>query len=105
VPAAASSGGNQQKLVLGRTLAQRPRVLVAENPTRGLDIHATELVHAQLRRAAAGGAGILIYSSDLDEVLALADRVVVMSAGELMAAAPRADRAAVGQLMVRGGQP
>jgi ABC-type uncharacterized transport system ATPase subunit len=101
--AATLSGGNQQKLVMARELAREPRVVVAENPTRGLDIRAAAAIHARLRAAAAGGAAVLVYSSDLDEVLALADRVLVASRGTLIEAPPRATRTEVGQLMVTGG--
>ena len=79
------SGGNQQKLVLARELGDAPALVVAENPTRGLDIRATRDVHRRLREAAAAGAGVVVHSSDLDEVIALADRVVVMHAGALRA--------------------
>jgi len=76
------SGGNQQKVVLAREIARRPAVLVAENPTRGLDVHATAEVHARLRAAARShGLGVLVYSTDIDEVLALADRIGVMAGG------------------------
>jgi simple sugar transport system ATP-binding protein len=77
------SGGNLQKLVLGREFAGTPRVLVAASPTRGLDVGAIETVHAYLRQAAAGGVAVLLISEDLDEILALADRVVVMYEGQL----------------------
>jgi ABC-type uncharacterized transport system ATPase subunit len=103
-PASTLSGGNQQKLVMARELARDPRVVVAENPTRGLDIRATEAIHARLRAAAAGGAAVLVYSSDLDEVLALADRVLVASRGTLSEAPAGARRAEVGELMVTGGR-
>jgi general nucleoside transport system ATP-binding protein len=96
--AAALSGGNQQKLVLARELADSPALVVAENPTRGLDIRATRDVHARLRRAASDGAAIVLHSSDLDEVLALADRVVVMHAGALRAGT--GDRESVGRAML-----
>jgi simple sugar transport system ATP-binding protein len=102
--AAGLSGGNQQKLVMARELAREPRVVVAENPTRGLDIRATDEIHARLRAAAAGGAAVLVYSSDLDEVLALADRVLVASRGTLTEVRRPATRAAVGELMVAGGR-
>jgi len=98
------SGGNQQKLVMARELARDPRVIVAENPTRGLDIRSTEAIHARLHAAAAGGAAVLVYSSDLDEVLALADRVLVASRGTLSEVLPGATRAEVGELMVTGGR-
>ena len=83
VEARTLSGGNQQKLILGRELANNPDALVVENPTRGLDFRAARDVHDALRAASAAGTAIIVYSSDLDEVLALADRVVVMHAGEL----------------------
>ena len=83
VPIRTLSGGNQQKLVLARELASKPSLVVAENPTRGLDIRATAEVHERLRRAAVDGAGVVLYSSDLDEVLALATRVVAVHAGHL----------------------
>jgi simple sugar transport system ATP-binding protein len=104
MPAAALSGGNQQKLVLGRELSRSPAVVVAENPTRGLDIRAAEEVHGRLREAAAGGAAVLVYSSDLDEVLALADRTLVTSRGALLDPGPGASRAAIGALMLSGGR-
>lgn len=92
------SGGNQQKLVLARELGDRPAVIVAENPTRGLDIRATAAVHARLRNAAAQGSAVVVYSSDLDEVLALASRVVAIHAGRLKEL-PN-DREAVGRAML-----
>jgi ABC-type uncharacterized transport system ATPase subunit len=103
VPAATLSGGNQQKMVVARELARQPRVVVAENPTRGLDLRAAAAIHARLRAAAAGGAAVLVYSSDLDEVLALADRLLVAARGTLIEPPPGATRAQVGELMVTGG--
>jgi general nucleoside transport system ATP-binding protein len=103
VPAAVLSGGNQQKVVVARELARQPRVVVAENPTRGLDLRAAAAIHARLRAAAAGGAAVLVYSSDLDEVLALADRLLVAARGTLIEPPPGASRAQVGELMVTGG--
>jgi simple sugar transport system ATP-binding protein len=78
------SGGNQQKLVLARELTDGPSIIVAENPTRGLDIRASAAVHERLRRAAWAGAAVLVHSSDLDEVLALATRVVAVHGGRLL---------------------
>jgi ABC-type uncharacterized transport system ATPase subunit len=83
LPARDLSGGNLQKLVLGREFAGSPRVLIAASPTRGLDVGAIETVHAYLRQAAADGVAVLLLSEDLDEILALADRVVVVYEGEL----------------------
>jgi simple sugar transport system ATP-binding protein len=77
------SGGNQQKVLLARELDRRPRVIVACEPTRGLDLEATRFVHAQLRAAAAEGAAILMITSDLDEAFTLATAVQVINRGRL----------------------
>lgn len=77
------SGGNQQRFVLGRELESHPSLVVAENPTRGLDLMATAAVHLRLLRAAAHGATVVVYSGDLDEVLALSDRILVVHSGEV----------------------
>jgi len=82
------SGGNQQKVVVGRELEPLPAALVAENPTRGLDIRATAAVHARLRAARDAGTAVVVYSSDIDEVLELADRVLVVHAGEVSTVSP-----------------
>jgi simple sugar transport system ATP-binding protein len=92
------SGGNQQKLVLARELDGGPDLLVVENPTRGLDIRATEAVHAHIRAAASWSAAVVIYSSDLDEVLSLATRMFVLHAGHLEETS--LDREAVGRAML-----
>jgi simple sugar transport system ATP-binding protein len=84
------SGGNQQKLVLARELSRRPRFLVACQPTRGLDIAATQFVRGELVAARNAGAAIVLISSDLDEVLDLSDRVAVMFRGRLTPTAPAA---------------
>ncbi len=81
--ARALSGGNQQRFVLGRELEFRPRLLVAENPTRGLDLRATAAVQDRLRRAARNGTAIVMYSTELDEVFAMADRIFVVHRGEI----------------------
>ncbi len=99
--AAALSGGNQQKLVVARELSRAPAVIVAENPTRGLDISAAAAIHARLRAAAAAGAAVLFYSADLDEVLYLADRVIVVTRGTVAVAAAGASRSEVGAMMLR----
>ena len=77
------SGGNLQKLVLGREFSGEPKVLIAASPTRGLDVGAIETVHAYLREAAGEGVAVLLISEDLDEILALSDRIVVIYEGEL----------------------
>ena len=83
-PARKLSGGNLQKVVLGREFTGEPKVLVVAAPTRGLDVGAIETVHAYLREAADGGAAVLLISEDLDEVRALSDRIAVMYEGELV---------------------
>jgi len=77
------SGGNQQKVILARELDRHPDVIVAAEPTRGLDIEATHFIHDRLRSAAAAGAAILLITSDLDEAFALADAVQVIYRGKL----------------------
>ena len=78
------SGGNVQKVLLARELSSRPRVLVAASPTRGLDVAATDAVRALLLDATGQGVGILLISEDLDEILALADRIAVLYEGRIM---------------------
>jgi simple sugar transport system ATP-binding protein len=99
--AAVLSGGNQQKLVVARELSRAPAVIVAENPTRGLDISAAAAIHLRLRSAAAAGAAILFYSADLDEVLNLADRVIVVTRGTISEAPSNASRSEIGAMMLR----
>ena len=85
------SGGNQQKVVLGRALARDPRLVVAVQPARGLDVGATAFVHRQLLARRAAGAGVLLISTELDEILALSDRIVVMFKGAVAGTMERAD--------------
>ena len=92
------SGGNQQKFILARALDEAPPALIVENPTRGLDFRATAAVHDALREARDAGIAVLCYSSDLDEVLALADRVLALHNG-VVHEVPR-DRAVVGRAML-----
>jgi len=75
------SGGNQQKVVVARTLESTPEFLVAVNPTRGLDIQATNYVHSQLLKAKANGAAVLMFTTDLEELSQLADRTLFMTSG------------------------
>jgi len=98
------SGGNLQKLVLGREFAGEPKVLLAAQPTRGLDVGAIETVHAYLRAAAAGGVAVLLISEDLDEVLALADQVLVIYEGAVVGEvdAATATVGEIGYLMAGG---
>jgi len=78
------SGGNIQKLLLARELSRKPRVMVAAQPTRGLDIGATEYVHEVLLEQREEGTAILLISEDLDEIMALSDRIIVIYEGEIM---------------------
>jgi ABC-type uncharacterized transport system ATPase subunit len=96
------SGGNQQKLVLAREIRQAPRVLLVGQPTRGVDIGAIEFIHAQLRALRDAGCAVLVVSSELDEILALADRVLVMNEGRITGELPinECTEAKVGLLMV-----
>ena len=85
------SGGNQQRVVLARELSHSPRVLVAAQPTRGLDVGAIEYMSGRLRAAAADGVGVLLISTELEEILDLADRIVVMSHGRAVGEMRRGD--------------
>jgi ABC-type uncharacterized transport system ATPase subunit len=100
-PARHLSGGNQQKIILARELHSNPRVLIAVNPTRGLDAGTTGFVYEQLLAARSRGAGIVVVSTDLEEVFCLSDRIAVMYAGRLMGEAPThvLDETRVGLMM------
>jgi ABC-type uncharacterized transport system ATPase subunit len=95
------SGGNQQKLVLAREARPEPRVLLVGQPTRGVDIGAIEFIHGRLRAMREAGGAVLLVSSELDEILALADRVMVMNAGRVVGELPidACSETAVGRLM------
>ena len=94
----ALSGGNQQKVVLAKWLAARPRILVLDEPTRGIDIGAKVEVHRIISELAASGLGIILISSDLPEVLAMSDRILVLHEGRITAEVPR-DRATEERVM------
>ncbi|HWL45840.1 MAG TPA: ABC transporter ATP-binding protein [Ilumatobacter sp.] len=98
------SGGNQQRVVLARELSNEPQVLIAAQPTRGLDVGAIEYMSDRLRKAAADGVGVLLISSELEEILDLADRILVISDGRIIGEMDRheADLGRIGLLM--GGQ-
>lgn len=96
------SGGNQQRFVLGRELRDDPLLLVLENPTQGLDISASAFVHDQVRQAAGRGAGVVFYSSDIDELAALASRVLVVSPAGIQSVKP--DRDVIGLALVETGR-
>jgi len=98
------SGGNQQRVVLARELSREPEVLIAAQPTRGLDVGAIEYMTNRLRQAAEAGVGILLISSELEEILDLAHRILVISDGRIIGEMARgeADLGRLGLLM--GGQ-
>jgi general nucleoside transport system ATP-binding protein len=87
-PARVLSGGNLQKVVIAREFSGSPRVVIASSPTQGLDVGATETVRSYLLEAAAGGAAVLVFSEDLDEILELADRIVVIYEGTIVGEVP-----------------
>jgi simple sugar transport system ATP-binding protein len=95
------SGGNQQKLVLAREAMPEPRVLLVGQPTRGVDIGAIEFIHGRLRAMRDAGGAVLLVSSELDEILALSDRVLVMNAGRIAGELPieQCSEQALGRLM------
>jgi simple sugar transport system ATP-binding protein len=94
LPARALSGGNQQKIVIAREMGRDFKVLLAAQPTRGVDVGAIEFIHERLRRARADGKAVLLVSADLAEVLALSDRIAVMYGGKIVAVLPRSEASA-----------
>jgi simple sugar transport system ATP-binding protein len=99
------SGGNQQKLVVARELDQEPRLLLASQPTRGVDIGAIEFIHEKILELKARGAAVLLISSELEEVLKLSDRLLVMYRGRVAGSFTRGeyDEKAISRLMAGGG--
>jgi simple sugar transport system ATP-binding protein len=103
------SGGNQQKLVLGREIARNPKLLIAMQPTRGLDVGAIDYVHSRLIEARNAGTAILLISTELDEVMAVSDRIAVLREGRIVGTLSRAEATMdeIGRLMLgsTNGQP
>ncbi len=101
------SGGNQQKLVLAREIATEPRILLVGQPTRGVDIGAIEFIHRQLVAARDAGCAILVVSVELDEVMSLADRILVMYGGQIVGevAGTAADERTLGLMMANVWKP
>ena len=95
------SGGNQQKIVLARELEAKPRLLLVGQPTRGVDIGAIEFIHKNLIAMRDGGAAVLLVSVELDEIMSLSDRIIVMSDGRIVGTldADEADERSIGLLM------
>ena len=83
------SGGNQQKVLIGRALAVEPRILIFDEPTRGVDIGAKQEIYAFIERLVGQGVAILLISSEMEEVLRLSDRVVVLRRGRVASVLPR----------------
>jgi rhamnose transport system ATP-binding protein len=98
------SGGNQQKIVLGKWLANNPKLLILDEPTRGIDVGAKAEIHRLMSQLAAEGVAILMISSELPEVLGMSDRVLVMREGRLVAEFDRAEATSetVGAAMMGG---
>ena len=104
--ASALSGGNQQKVVIAREIAQEPKVLIAAQPTRGLDVGAIEFVHRRLVEQRDARRGVLLVSLELDEIRSLADRVLVIYDGRIVAElSPEASEEEIGVAMLGGGRP
>jgi simple sugar transport system ATP-binding protein len=91
VPASNLSGGNQQKVIVARELSRPIRLLIASQPTRGLDVGSIEYIHQQIIRKRDEGCAVFVVSSELDEILSLSDRIAVMYKGQIMAILPAAE--------------
>src|SRR6266849_4376993 len=103
-PASALSGGNQQKIIVAREMASQPRVLLASQPTRGVDIGAIEFIHRRIVAERDGGAAVLLVSAELDEVRSLSDRIAVMYEGRIVSIEPPdTPEERLGLLMTGGG--
>ena len=101
--ARALSGGNQQKVILARELESEPEVLIANQPTRGLDVGASEYVRSKILQARKKGTAVLVVSADLEEILQVSDRIAVIYDGRLMGILPRgASTMDIGTLMMGG---
>jgi simple sugar transport system ATP-binding protein len=109
VPVANLSGGNQQKVIVARELSRPIRLLIAAQPTRGLDVGSIEYIHNQLIERRDEGCAVLLVSSELDEIMSVADRIAVMYEGQIVATMPAAEatKERLGLLMagVREKQP
>ena len=103
-PLKSLSGGNIQKLILARELSRQPKVLIAAQPTRGVDVGATEYIHERLMAQRHAGTAILLISEDLDEVMALSDRIAVMYEGQIVGLVPPTTPVAEVGLMMTGAK-
>jgi len=87
-PVGTLSGGNQQKVIVARELSRKVKLLIAAQPTRGVDVGSTEFIHARVVQERDNGAAVLLVSSELDEILALSDRIAVLYRGRVLAVLP-----------------
>ena len=101
LPAVGFSGGNQQKLVMAREIEPEPTIMLIGQPTRGVDIGGISFIHAEIMARKAAGCAILLVSVELEEIMALSDRIAVMNAGEIVGETPRdsADYRQIGLMM------
>jgi len=90
LPVSSLSGGNMQKVIVAREFSFNPHILIAAQPTRGIDVGATEFIRDQLVRKRTAGTGVLLVSADLAEVMSLSDRIIVMYEGEITGVFPNA---------------
>jgi ABC-type uncharacterized transport system ATPase subunit len=95
------SGGNQQKMIVAREFSRKPRLLIAAQPTRGIDVGSIEFIHSQIVEQRDAGAAVLLVSAELDEIMALSDRIAVLYKGEVIDTLPAKDasREQLGLLM------
>ena len=104
-PAVSLSGGNQQKLVLAKWLSMRPRMMIFDEPTRGIDVGAKGEIYRLMRELADGGVAILMISSDMEEVIGVSDRIAVMHEGEIAGTLERPQYSEANVLRLAVGQP
>jgi len=105
LPASALSGGNQQKLIVAREFDIKPKLVLVSQPTRGVDIGATEFIHRKLVELRDAGAAVLLVSAELDEVLSLSDRLIVIFEGRIVGEVdPRSVTEEEIGLMMTGGR-
>jgi simple sugar transport system ATP-binding protein len=104
-PAGNLSGGNQQKVIVAREFDQNPKLLIAAQPTRGIDVGSIEFIHQRLLQAREDGKAILLVSADLEEILSLSDRIAVMYEGQIVGILEPAEatEARIGMMMTGGG--
>ena len=106
VSASTLSGGNQQKLIVAREFSRDVKVMILDQPTRGIDVGSIEFIHKQTIRKRDAGTGILLVSAELDEILEISDRIAVMYRGQIVAFVDgrTANKEEIGLLMATGGR-